>query len=199
MNYYEMKYDKYEYIAGVDEVGRGCLFGPVVACAIVMSKDFDYSEINDSKKLSKKKRERLYDYIIDNAICYSIVEIDNNIIDEINILEATKLAMKKCVSELKDCDVVLIDAVKLDLDILSEAIIKGDSLSYSIACASIVAKVYRDNLITKLAKKYPYYSLDTNMGYGTKKHLEGIKEFGITKYHRSSFSPVNEYKGKVID
>lgn len=199
MNYYEMKYDKYEYIAGVDEVGRGCLFGPVVACAIVMSKDFDYSEINDSKKLSKKKRERLYDYIIDNAICYSIVEIDNNIIDEINILEATKLAMKKCVSELKDCDVVLIDAVKLDLDILSEAIIKGDSLSYSIACASIVAKVYRDNLITKLAKKYPYYSLDTNMGYGTKKHLEGIKEFGITKYHRLSFSPVNEYKGKVID
>lgn len=199
MNLYETKYSNYNYIAGVDEVGRGCLFGPVVACAIVMPKDFDYSEINDSKKLSKKKRERLYDYILEHAITYSVVEIDNEVIDEINILEASKLAMKKCIENLKVCDVVLIDAVKLDIDILSESIIKGDSLSYSIACASIIAKVHRDKLITELAIKYPYYSLETNMGYGTKKHLEGIYEYGITKYHRLSFSPVAEYKGKVID
>lgn len=198
MNSYENKYSDYNFIAGVDEVGRGCLFGPVVACAIVMKKDFDYSQINDSKKLSKKKRESLYQYILDNAICYSVVEIDNTVIDEINILEATKLAMRKSISELEHCDFVLIDAVKLELDIPSEAIIKGDTLSYSIACASIVAKVYRDNLVSKLAEKYPYYSLETNMGYGTKKHLEGIKKVGITKYHRLSFSPVDEYKGKVV-
>ncbi len=199
MNSYENKYSDYDYIAGVDEVGRGCLFGPVVACAIVMKKDFDYSQINDSKKLSKKKRENLYQYILDNAICYSISEIDNTVIDEINILEATKLAMTNSINSLECCEVVLIDAVKLDLDVMSESIIKGDTLSYSIACASIVAKVYRDNLVSNLAKSYPYYSLETNMGYGTKKHLEGIKEFGITKYHRLSFSPVDEYKGKVID
>ncbi len=199
MNQYELKYKEYNYIAGVDEVGRGCLFGPVVACAIVMNKDFDYSEINDSKKLSKKKRERLYDYILENAICYSVVEIDNVVIDEINILEATKRAMHQAILELEDCDVVLLDAVKLELDILNESIIKGDTLSYSIACASIIAKVHRDKLVCELAKKYPYYSLETNMGYGTKKHLEGIKEHGITKYHRLSFSPVHEYRGKVVD
>lgn len=199
MNHYETLYKEYNYIAGIDEVGRGCLFGPVVACAIVMKKDFDYSEINDSKKLSKKKREKLYDYILENAICYSIVEIDNKVIDEINILEATKKAMKQCIKELEHCDFALIDAVKLDIDIPSEAIIKGDTKSFSIACASIIAKVYRDRIVEELAIKYPYYSLETNMGYGTKKHLEGIKEYGITKYHRLSFSPVSEYKGKVID
>lgn len=198
MNQYEIKYSSYNLIAGVDEVGRGCLFGPVVACAIVMEKDFDYSEIDDSKKLSKKKREKLYDYILHHAISYSVVEIDNTVIDEINILEASKLAMRKCLDNI-EYDIALIDAVELDLDKDSESIIKGDTLSYSIACASIIAKVYRDKIMCDFAKKYPHYSLETNMGYGTKKHLEGIKEYGITKYHRLSFSPVYEYKGNVID
>ncbi|MFV0499320.1 MAG: ribonuclease HII [Bacilli bacterium] len=197
MNYYENKYREYEYIAGVDEVGRGCLFGPVVACSIVMEKNFDYSQINDSKKLSKQKREILYDYILDNCICYSVTEIDNTIIDKINILEATKLAMKTCINDLKYCNIALIDAVKLDCDCETIPIIKGDTLSYSIACASIIAKVYRDRLITKLAKNYPYYSLETNMGYGTKKHIEGLRDYGITPLHRISFNPVREFKGKT--
>lgn len=201
MNKFEKEYSNYDYIAGVDEVGRGCLFGPVVAACVVMPKDFDYSEINDSKKLSKKKRERLYDHIIDNAISYAVCSIDNNVIDEINILEASKLAMKQAISDIDvNIDVVLIDAVKLDIDILSESIIKGDTLSYSIACASIVAKVTRDRYVEELAKEYPYYSLETNMGYGTKKHLEGMEKHGICKYHRKSFSPVTKYveEGKEV-
>ncbi len=197
MNQYELKYRDYKYIAGVDEVGRGCLFGPVVAACVIMPKDFDYSEIKDSKKLSKKKRELLYNYIVENALSYSVSVISNDVIDEINILEASKLAMKESIEKLTiEPEVILIDAVKLELEVLSEAIIKGDDKSYTIACASIIAKVERDNLITALAKEYPYYSLETNMGYGTKKHKEGIAKHGITKYHRKSFSPVSDYLNK---
>ncbi len=197
MNKYEKLYSNYQNIAGIDEVGRGCLFGPVVASCVIMPKDFDYTGINDSKKLSKKKREMLYEYILEHCICYSTSFVDNQVIDEINILEATKLAMKNALSTMDvNPDFLLIDAVKLDTPIASEAIIKGDTLSYSIACASIIAKVERDNYISKLAKEYPYYSLETNMGYGTKAHIEGMKNHGITKYHRLSFSPVSDYQKK---
>ncbi len=194
MNQYELKYQDKSYIAGVDEVGRGCLFGPVVAAAVILPKDFDYSQIDDSKKLSKKRREVLYDVITTEAICYSVAFIDNTVIDEINILEATKLAMKNSIASLAvKPQIVLVDAVKLELDVFCEAIIKGDSLSYSIAAASIIAKVTRDRYIEELASEYPYYSLETNMGYGTKKHLAGLAEYGATKYHRKTFRPVSEY------
>ncbi len=200
MNKYELLYKSYNNLAGIDEVGRGCLFGPVVAACVILPKDFDFTNIKDSKKLSKKKREQLYEYIIDNCICYSVSFIDNKVIDEINILEATKLAMKESISKLSvKPDYLLVDAVKLDIDIENTAIIKGDTLSYSIACASIIAKVERDNYVTSLAKEYPYYSLETNMGYGTKAHIEGIKSHGITKYHRITFAPVSEFvKRNVI-
>ncbi len=191
MNKFETEYKNYNLIAGVDEVGRGCLFGPVVAACVILPKDFNFSDIKDSKKLSRKKRELLYNYIINNCIEYSVTSIDNNIIDQINILQATKLAMKKSIYDLKNRpDIVLIDAVKLEISIENRSIIKGDTLSYSIACASIIAKVTRDRYVTSLAKKYPNYSLETNMGYGTKKHIEAIYEYGITKYHRQSFEPI---------
>ncbi len=193
MNSYELKYHTYDYIAGVDEVGRGCLFGPVVAAAVILPKDFDFSKIDDSKKLSKKKREMLYETIIRSAICYNVAFIDNNEIDKVNILKATKQAMKQALVSLRIVpDVVLIDAVKLDVNYISESIIKGDTLSYSIAAASIVAKVSRDNYITSLSNEYPQYDLANNMGYGTKKHVEALYKYGATKYHRKTFRPVSE-------
>ncbi len=196
MNNFELKYENFEHIAGVDEVGRGCIFGPVVAAAVILPKNFDFSQIDDSKKLSEKKRLELYDYIISNAISYSIAEVDNEVIDSINILEASKLAMLKAVNSLDmHPDVVLIDAVDLKLPMLSESIIKGDSLSYSIAAASIIAKVYRDNLITELAKDYPGYGLESHKGYPTKAHKEALETLGVTKLHRKSYAPVKKLLG----
>lgn len=182
-------------IAGIDEVGRGPLYGPVVAACVVMKPDFFLEEINDSKKLSEKKREKLNKIIRENAISIGIGEVSSKRIDEINILEATKEAMKIAIEEcLKNTNIehILIDAVKLDTNIPSTSIIKGDSKSFSIACASIIAKVYRDNLLKQDALKYPLYSFDKHKGYGTKKHIEAIKEFGVLESHRRSFKPVSD-------
>lgn len=178
----------YKYIAGVDEVGRGPLAGPVVCAAVIMPIDDLIEGIDDSKKLSEKKRNMLSDLIKQKAICYNIVEISPEKIDEINILEATKLCMKNALEGLSiKPDVALIDALKLDIDIPVVNIIKGDFLSYSIGAASIIAKVYRDNLMVQMAEKYPQYSFEKHKGYGTAAHISAIKEFGATPIHRRSF------------
>ena len=180
-----------ELIAGVDEVGRGPLIGSVICACVILPKDYYNEEINDSKKISEKKREKLYDIIIENAISIGIGESTEDVIDEINILNATKRAMKEAIN---NCSVkpeyVLIDAVKLDIDIPSTSIIKGDAKSQSIAAASIVAKVTRDRMMYKLDKIHPEYELGKNKGYGTKKHIEAIKKYGILKEHRKTFEPI---------
>lgn len=178
----------YKYIAGVDEVGRGPLAGPVVCAAVIMPINDLIEGIDDSKKLSEKKRNMLSDLIKQKAICYNIEEISPEKIDEINILEATKLCMKNALEGLSiKPDVALIDALKLDIDIPVVNIIKGDFLSYSIGAASIIAKVYRDNLMVQMAEKYPQYSFEKHKGYGTAAHISAIKEFGATPIHRRSF------------
>lgn len=177
------------FIAGIDEVGRGPLAGPVVAAAVVLPPDFSVLGVDDSKKLTEKKREELYILIIENALAYGIGIVDNNVIDEINILEATKLAMKQAVEELSEKpEYILIDALTLkDVSIPQRGIIKGDSLSLSIAAASIVAKVTRDRIMDGYHKEYPHYAFDSNKGYGTKAHYEGLDCHGLCKLHRKSF------------
>ena len=183
-----------KYIAGIDEVGRGPLVGPVVTAAVILPAEFYDERINDSKKLSEKKREILYDVIMKNAISVGIGMSSSEIIDKINILEATKKAMKEALNNLNiKPEHVLIDAVKLDIDIPSTSIIKGDAKSQSIAAASIIAKVTRDRMMYELDKKHPEYDFAHNKGYGTKKHIEAIKKYGILKEHRKSFAPCNEY------
>ena len=177
-------------VAGVDEVGRGPLAGPVVTACVIMPLDEEslIMGVNDSKKLSEKTREKLYSQIIEKAIAYRIAVVDEKVIDEINILNATKKAMTECVENIsKKPDIVLVDAVKLDLSVPSIAIIKGDAKSYSIACASIVAKVYRDNMMKEYAKTYPEYGFDKNKGYGTKDHIDALKKYGATPLHRKTF------------
>ena len=180
-----------ELIGGVDEVGRGPLVGPVVCACVILPKDYYNEEINDSKKISEKKREKLFDTIMNDAIGVGIGISSEKIIDEVNILEATKLAMKEAINK---CSVkpehVLIDAVKLDIDIPSTSIIKGDAKSQSIAAASIVAKVTRDRMMDELDLKYPMYLFKKNKGYGTKKHLEALDTIGITPIHRKTYEPV---------
>lgn len=188
----------YQNIVGVDEVGRGCLFGPVVAACVILPENYNIEGINDSKKLSKKTREEIYEKLISETI-YNISIISNEIIDEINILNASKKAMINAINEVNKqikIDYVLIDAVKLDLNIPSESIIKGDQKSASIAAASIIAKVYRDRLIEEYDKIYPYYDLASNKGYPTKKHLEGLEKYGITPLHRLSYEPVRRFRKK---
>lgn len=181
-------------IAGVDEVGRGPLIGSVVAAAVILPSGFYMSEINDSKKLSEKKREELYPIIMEKAISVGIGVVDSKTIDKVNILNATKMAMKMAINNLSvKPEHVLIDAVKLDIDIPYTAIIKGDAKSESIAAASIVAKVYRDNMMKELDKEYPMYDFKSNKGYGTKKHIEAIKKYGVLKEHRKTFKPVSDY------
>lgn len=175
-------------IAGMDEVGRGPLAGPVVTACVIMPYESIIDGVFDSKKVSKKNREKLYDEIISKALDYSISVIDQDIIDEINILNATKLAMTNSYNGLKvRPNLLLIDAVKLNVAENEKSIIKGDATCYAIACASIIAKVYRDRLMEDYAKKYPQYDFENNVGYGTKKHIEAIKKYGITKIHRLSF------------
>lgn len=183
-----------ELIAGVDEVGRGPLVGPVVCACVILPKDYYNEEINDSKKISEKKREKLYDIIMQNALSVGIGISSEKIIDEINILEATKRAMKEAIynSKIKPQH-VLIDAVKLDIDIPSTSIIKGDAKSQSIAASSIIAKVTRDRMMDELDKKYPQYMFSKNKGYGTKAHIEAIRKYGIIDEHRKSFAPCSEY------
>lgn len=181
-------------IAGVDEVGRGPLIGSVVVAAVILPSGFYMSEINDSKKLSEKKREELYPIIMEKAISVGIGVVDSETIDRVNILNATKMAMKMAINNLSvKPEHVLIDAVKLDIDIPYTAIIKGDAKSESIAAASIVAKVYRDNMMKELDKEYPMYDFKSNKGYGTKKHIEAIKKYGVLKEHRKTFKPVSDY------
>ena len=182
------------FIAGIDEVGRGPLVGPVVTAAVILPKDFYDERINDSKKLTEKKRELLYDVIMEDAISVGIGISSEDVIDEINILNATKRAMLEAVNNLSvKPEHLLIDAVKLDTDIPQTSIIKGDAKSESIAAASIIAKVTRDRMMIELDKIHPEYDFKHNKGHPTKKHIEAIKEYGIIKEHRRSYSPVKEY------
>ena len=183
------------YIAGVDEVGRGPLVGPVVAACCVLPKDFVLEGLTDSKKLSEKKRNVFFDYIKDNCICYGIGIVEPEIIDEVNIYQATKIAMKQAISKVEeqiDLEHVLIDAMPLDLDIPTTSIIKGDSKSISIAAASVLAKVTRDSMMYELDKKYPQYGYASHKGYPTKKHLEAIHKYGLIEGYRKTYGPVRE-------
>ena len=175
-------------IGGMDEAGRGPLAGPVVAAAVVMPLDDIIEGVDDSKKLTEKKREKLFDMIINKAIAYKIVAVDEKVIDEINILNATKKAMTECVLGLSvRPDIVLVDAVKLALEVPTKAIIKGDALSYSIGAASILAKVYRDRLMQEYDAMYPWYGFAQNKGYGTKDHIDALKSVGPSPIHRRTF------------
>ncbi|WP_206460805.1 ribonuclease HII [Anaerovorax sp. IOR16] len=178
-----------QWIAGVDEVGRGPLAGPVVAAAVILPEDFSVLGIDDSKKLSEKKREQLFEEIKEKAVCYSIGIVDNQRIDEINILEATKEAMTQAIQQLKEKpEHILIDALTLkNIDIPQTGIIKGDSNSVSIAAASILAKVTRDRMMVEYETDYPYYAFANNKGYGTKAHYEGLDIHGECPLHRQSF------------
>lgn len=185
------------FIAGIDEVGRGPLVGPVVTAAVILPKDFYDERINDSKKLTEKKRELLYDVIMENALSVGIGMSSPEVIDEINILNATKKAMIEAINNLSvKPEHLLIDAVKLDIDIPQTSIIKGDAKSESIAAASIIAKVTRDRMMVELDKKYPMYDFKHNKGYGTKKHIEALYKYGPLKEHRKSFAPVSELTNK---
>ena len=185
-------------VAGVDEVGRGPLIGPVVAAAVILPHDFYLEGLTDSKKLSEKKRELFYQIIKEKAIAIGIGIIDEKRIDEINIYEATKEAMKDAIRKLEPRpEYILIDAMPLDIDIPTKSIIKGDFLSVTISAASVIAKVTRDHMLYEMDKEYPMYDLKNNKGYGTKKHLEAIKKYGITKYHRLSYKPVSLYKDTI--
>lgn len=199
----ELRSQGYRYIAGIDEVGRGPLAGPVYAACVILPEDFDVIGINDSKKLSAKKREELSDVIKEKAVAWGIGISDNKEIDEVNILEATKHAMKKAIAATRHMlaergllsgedeehkkDILLIDAVKLDAGMQSESIIKGDEKCLCIAAASIVAKVARDAYMTEMDEVYPGYDFAGNKGYGTAKHYEGLRTFGKTPIHRLTF------------
>ena len=203
------KIDNYKYelelikkgiklIAGVDEVGRGPLIGPVVAAAVILPVNFKLEGLTDSKKISEKKRELFYSIIKEQAIAIGVGVLSEKRIDEINIYEATKEAMMMAINNLNPKpEHILIDAMKLDIDIPTTSIIKGDLLSLSISAASVIAKVERDHMLYEMDKEYPMYDLKNNKGYGTKKHLEAIKEYGITKYHRLSYKPVFDNKDKI--
>lgn len=183
--------ERYGMFCGIDEAGRGPLAGPVVVASCVMPLDDDkiIYGIDDSKKLTEKQREELFEKIKSTALDYSIQEVDENTIDSINILQATKLGMKNAINSLKSRpQMALVDAVQdIDADIVQVAIIKGDATSYSIAAASILAKVYRDKLMEKLSADYPEYNFSKHKGYGTKEHIELIKKFGASKIHRKTF------------
>ena len=180
-----------ELIAGVDEVGRGPLAGPVVAAAVILPKACKIPGLNDSKKIPKSKHKEIYEAVLQNAIAIGIGVKDNQVIDQVNIYEATKLAMMESIGQLEpQPQHLLIDAMKLDLPIPQTSIIKGDANSLSIAAASIVAKVTRDQMMEEFDKEYPGYDFAQNAGYGTAKHLAGLDKLGVTPIHRRSFEPV---------
>lgn len=193
MSAYEKEYAQYTHICGIDEVGRGPLAGPVVACAVVLPKDVTILYLNDSKKLSEKKRELLYDEIMEKAVAVGIGAVGPARIDEINILQATYEAMRMAIEDLtgklgKKPDLLLNDAVTIpEVDIPQVPIIKGDAKSISIAAASIVAKVTRDHLMIEYDQVLPGYDFAKNKGYGTKAHIAGLKELGATSIHRKTF------------
>ncbi|KIY20883.1 MULTISPECIES: ribonuclease HII [Mesobacillus] len=195
MTLFERKYwsEGFKLIAGIDEAGRGPLAGPVVAGAVILPEDFYLPGLNDSKKLSKAKREEFFDIIHNQALSVGVGIIEAAEIDEINILEASKKAMLQATAQLKILpDFLLIDAVKLETPYPFEALIKGDARSVSIAAASVIAKVTRDRLMMELDDRYPQYGFQANMGYGTAAHLTALKEHGVTDHHRKTFAPVRE-------
>ncbi|MDU7552662.1 MAG: ribonuclease HII [Streptococcus parasanguinis] len=180
-----------DLIAGVDEVGRGPLAGPVVAAAVILPKACKIPGLNDSKKIPKSKHKEIYEAVFQNAIAIGIGIKDNHVIDQVNIYEATKLAMMEAIGQLDPRPQhLLIDAMKLDLPISQTSIIKGDANSLSIAAASIVAKVTRDQMMEEFDKEYPGYDFAQNAGYGTAKHLAGLDKLGVTPIHRRSFEPI---------
>lgn len=180
-------------IAGIDEVGRGPLVGPVLAAAVILPINFHIEGLTDSKKLSEKKRNYFYPIIMNNAISVGVGLIDNKKIDEVNIYQATKLAMIEAINNLSvRPEHLLIDAMKLDIDISQTSIIKGDLKSQTIAAASVIAKVTRDNLMKELDKKYPMYNFKKNNGYPTKEHIEAILKYGIIDEHRKTYSPIKD-------
>ena len=180
-----------QLIAGVDEVGRGPLAGPVVAAAVILPEDCKISGLNDSKKIPKSKHKEIYEAVLQNAVAIGIGIKDNQVIDQVNIYEATKLAMMEAIGQLEpQPQHLLIDAMKLDLPIPQTSIIKGDANSLSIAAASIVAKVTRDQMMEEFDREYPGYDFAQNAGYGTTKHLAGLDQLGVTPIHRRSFEPV---------
>ena len=180
-----------DLIAGVDEVGRGPLAGPVVAAAVILPKACKIPGLNDSKKIPKSKHKEIYEAVLQNAIAIGIGVKDNHVIDQVNIYEATKLAMMEAIGQLDpQPQHLLIDAMKLDLPISQTSIIKGDANSLSIAAASIVAKVTRDQMMEEFDREYPGYDFAQNAGYGTAKHLDGLDQLGVTPIHRRSFEPV---------
>ncbi len=198
----ELRKKGIDIIGGVDEVGRGPLIGSVVAACVVLPKDFVLNGLTDSKKLSEKKRNEFYEIIKKEALAIGIGEVSEKVIDKVNIYEATKIAMTMAINQVKEqinLEYVLIDAMPLSIDIPTNSIIKGDAKSISIAAASVIAKVTRDKMMYELDEKYPMYDLKNNKGYGTKKHLQAIKEYGITKYHRLSYAPVKENSNKVLE
>lgn len=192
----ELYKDEIKFIGGVDEVGRGPLVGNVVTACVVLPNDFELEGLTDSKKLSEKKRDKYYDYIIENAIAYGIGKCSPDEIDKYNILEATKIAMKRAIDEVKKqikLEYVLIDGnMKFDLDIPYKSIVKGDSKSISIAAASVIAKVTRDHEMYELDKKYPMYEFKSHKGYPTKKHIEAINKYGLIEGYRKTYGPVKE-------
>ena len=180
-----------QLIAGVDEVGRGPLAGPVVAAAVILPKACKIPGLNDSKKIPKSKHKEIYEAVLQNAIAIGIGVKDNHVIDQVNIYEATKLAMMEAIGQLEpQPQHLLIDAMKLDLPIPQTSIIKGDANSLSIAAASIVAKVTRDQMMEEFDCEYPGYDFTQNAGYGTANHLAGLHKLGVTPIHRRSFEPV---------
>ena len=193
------KYEKelynsgYKYIGGVDEVGRGPLIGPVVTACVVLPNDFILEGLTDSKKLSEKKRNQYYDYIIKNCIAYSIGMCTPEEIDEVNIYEASRIAMIRAINEVKknvQLDYVLSDAMPIDIDIPVMDIIKGDAKSISIAAASVVAKVTRDRMMYELDEKYPMYGFKNHKGYPTRKHYDALNKYGLIEGYRKTYKPV---------
>ena len=191
---YELIYKGFQYVAGVDEVGRGTLCGPVTAAAVVI--DLDLVDVyvkyaRDSKKLSEKKRKELYDLILTSSD-YCVISLDNHVVDDINILNATKLAMSKALHGLKRCDFALVDGNMQfeNLGLPYRSVVKGDDKSASIACASIIAKVTRDSIMINMAKEFPHYGFEKHKGYGTKQHKKALKEYGPCEYHRFTFNGV---------
>lgn len=194
-----LKYEKELYdnginlIAGVDEVGRGPLIGPVVAAAVILPKDYKLEGLTDSKKLSEKKRDKFYEIIKRDAISIGIGLMDEKVIDDVNIYEATKLAMKEAINNLDiNPEHILIDAMPLELSIPTTSIIKGDAKSESIAAASVIAKVTRDKMMYDLDKEYPMYGFKNHKGYPTKKHIEALKEYGLIDGYRKTYQPIKD-------
>ncbi|GAA0461122.1 ribonuclease HII [Alkalibacillus silvisoli] len=194
---YQLKSKGYFSVAGIDEVGRGPLAGPVVAASVIIDPhDESLVGINDSKKLSEVKRNQFYETVLTHARALGVGIVDRQTIDEINIYEASKKAMKLAIDDMDiNADYYLLDAMKLEgLNAPQQSLIKGDQKSVSIAAASVVAKVIRDRLMVEAGKEYPAFEFDRNMGYGTKNHLKALEEHGPTVYHRMSFNPVSLYK-----